>query len=99
MYTYQKGDAGLNEKAAKIVRVLTLPPVLLIFTLLLLRRQYPTGHFEASVILLCVLPLLSYPIWRAIPKLYSGGAIGTEKNGSYLFCVRVYSRILILPYS
>ncbi|MBR2834377.1 MAG: hypothetical protein IKE43_01485 [Coriobacteriales bacterium] len=63
----------MSERTAKIIRVLTLPPVLLLPALLLLHRQYPDGHIWAAILLLCGLPALSYLIWRTIPQFYHGG--------------------------
>lgn len=79
----------MNEKTAKTIRILTLPPVLLLVALLLLKNQYPPGHWGIAVTLLCVLPLLSYPVWRTIPKYYEGGR-SVQRKMAVIFFVSGY---------
>lgn len=60
-------------KFAKVLRVITIPPVMALILVFLLWRQYPPGHGAAAIFSLTLLPVLSYPVWRVIPRLYEKG--------------------------
>ena len=60
----------MNEKLAKALRILTLPPVLVLVLILLLRSQYPPLHAAIAVLTLAVFPLLAYLVWRCVPTLH-----------------------------
>ena len=57
----------MSENCAKVIRILTLPQVLVFFLILLLGDQIPPWHGGMAVVMLCVLPLLAYLYWRVIP--------------------------------
>ena len=63
----------MKERAAKAIRIITLPPVLALVLVLLLGDQYPPYHALAAVFFLTVLPASSYLVWRVIPKLHEKG--------------------------
>ena len=63
----------MNKKLAKALRILTLPPVLVLVLILLLRSQYPPLHAAIAVLTLAVFPLLAYLVWSCVPTLHRQG--------------------------
>lgn len=54
----------MSENCAKVIRIITLPQVLVFFLILLLGDQIPPWHHEMAIVLLCVVPLISYLYWH-----------------------------------
>lgn len=73
-----------KEKAAKVIRIVTAPPVLITVTLLVLWAM-DQGVFESplqlvlGIILLGAVPALAYPLQSAIPGLKDKGRDGQRK--------------------
>ena len=63
----------MKSRVSKIIRIITLPPVLALVLVTLLRNQYPQYHALAAAFFLAVLPASSYLVWRVVPKLYKKG--------------------------
>ena len=80
----------MKEKTAKLIRILTLPQLLLLIALLLLRKQYPGGHVWAAAALLCLLPLLAYPVCAVVPKLRAEGR-PMQRKLAVIFSVSGYA--------
>jgi len=60
----------MNGKLEKIMRILTLPPLVAILTaaLLWLGAGMTGGEFAAAALLLGLVPLLAYPLWEIFPN-------------------------------
>ncbi|MBR5429385.1 MAG: hypothetical protein IK116_02530 [Firmicutes bacterium] len=60
----------MNGKLEKIMRVLTLPPLVAILTaaLLWLGAGMTGAEFAAAALLLGLVPLLAYPLWELFPN-------------------------------
>ena len=70
----------MNLKIAKLIRILTLPQLMVIWTVILLHREIGTVFRALMVVLfLTVLPLLSYPLCAITPRLRAGGR-KTQRN-------------------
>ena len=69
----------MRETSAKVIRVITLPPVTAFFLILLLRGLFPAGHDRIAVALLCGLPLLTYLFWRIVPSQHEQGRKSQRK--------------------
>ena len=69
----------MSESCAKVIRIITLPQVLVFFLILLLGDQIPPWHGGMAVVMLCVLPLLAYLYWRVIPDQYEQGRKSQRK--------------------
>lgn len=54
----------MSETTAKAIRVITLPPIIALFLIILLKGYFPDGHDLMAIVLLCGLPLLSYLYWK-----------------------------------
>ena len=54
----------MSENCAKVIRIITLPQVLVFFLILLLGDQIPPWHHEMAIVLLCVVLLIPYLYWR-----------------------------------
>ncbi|MGN1181617.1 MAG: hypothetical protein ACI4SR_01330, partial [Faecalibacillus sp.] len=57
----------MKEKIAKIIRIITIPPILTLIMLLALRCSYgesfaSTQIFHLAIITLVVIPMLAYPL-------------------------------------
>lgn len=63
----------MSETTARVIRIITLPPIMALFLIILLKDYFPAGHTLAAIELLCGLPLLSYLYWRAAPEQYAQG--------------------------
>ncbi|MFA7010730.1 MAG: hypothetical protein WC240_05875, partial [Bacilli bacterium] len=69
---------GMLKKIAKIIRVITIPPVLVIVllsSLYITQEDFyaNTGEFLLSVLFLMVIPILAYPISYLIPSIRAKG--------------------------
>ncbi|MFA5765605.1 MAG: hypothetical protein WC929_05650, partial [Bacilli bacterium] len=69
---------GMLKKIAKIIRVITIPPVLVIVllsSLYITQEDFyaNTGEFLLSVVFLMVIPILAYPISYLIPSIRAKG--------------------------
>ena len=64
------GRAFMKGKAEKIMRILTLPPLVAILTagLLWAGAGMSRAEFVAAVLLLGLVPLLAYPLWELFPN-------------------------------
>lgn len=87
----EKGGA----KAAKLLRILTVPPIMALLLVSLLYAflgktafASPIRYFEA-VFTLAILPVLSYPLCRLIPSLKKRGR-KTERDISIVFSIIGY---------
>ncbi|MBR3299123.1 MAG: hypothetical protein IKI64_07960 [Clostridia bacterium] len=90
-----EGTRGIGSRAAKLLRVLTVPPLM---ALLLVTALYiglkeeafatPWRYLEA-VFTLCVLPLLAYPLCAAVPSLRALGR-KAERNTAIIFSMLGY---------
>lgn len=85
----------MEEKCAKVIRVLTVPPVFsaLLCTILYLHLSgafASSWHYFAALCFLSVLPLLSYPVCHAVPSLREKGR-KAERSLSLIFSVAGYA--------
>ena len=69
----------MSENCAKVIRIITLPQVLVFFLILLLGDQIPPWHHEMAIVLLCVVPLISYLYWHISPELREQGRKSQRK--------------------
>ena len=69
----------MSETTAKAIRVITLPPIIALFLIILLKGYFPDGHDLMAIVLLCGLPLLSYLYWKTIPGQYEQGRTSQRK--------------------
>lgn len=73
----KKNCAGVLEKIAKVIRGVTVPPVMvagLLLVLLFGADVFPTvGDFVLTLLFLAVVPVLAYPVSIALPQLRAGG--------------------------
>ena len=76
----------MSAKTAKILRIVTLPQLLVFVMILLLRDQYPKGHALAAILTLSIFPLLSYPVCKFVPALAKGGR-PTQRKTAVIFAV------------
>ena len=84
----------MKEKIAKVIRVLTTPPIFaaLLCTLLygLLSGSFASGvHYVLALVFLTALPLLAYPVAALIPALRRKGRDG-QRNLALVFSVLGY---------
>lgn len=80
----------MNVRIAKLIRILTLPQLMVIWTVILLRRELGSDFRALMVVFfLTVLPLLSYPFCAIIPRLRAGGR-KTQRNTAVAFSVAGY---------
>lgn len=78
----------MKEKAAKIVRVITVPPFLVAALIIILYFQKSDifrgiTDYTAALVFLGLFPVLVYPIWAAIPKLKEKGREG-QRNLAFI---------------
>ena len=76
--------ATMVEKLAKVIRVISVAPVLAIimFTLLFLLRPgfFANGlHYALAIVFIAALPLLAYPLQPLLPKFSSAGRKGQRE--------------------
>ena len=69
-----------KEKLAKIIRVLTIAPIMALLLLVALRIHDPEAfrgpHFILAVVFIVILPVLSYPLQRFLPRYRDRGREG-----------------------
>ncbi|MFC6314281.1 hypothetical protein ACFQHW_01680 [Lapidilactobacillus achengensis] len=73
-----------TEKLAKIIRVITVPPLLVMALLTLLWLTRPTifggqGNFWLALLWLGIFPVLAYPLQRILPHWRQGGRAAQRK--------------------
>ena len=79
---------------AKVVRVITVPP-LLIGALLVALYVYPSGVFHSlssllhALMFLAIIPALSYFVWALIPSLRKGGR-ASQRKLAFVFSILGY---------
>jgi hypothetical protein len=87
-----------NEKLAKIIRILTIPPVMALVLFIVL-FQFKESVFEnlpdfiAGVLLLVFIPALAYPLQFVIPSLKKQGRDGQRKL-AFIMSLVSYSGML-----
>ena len=74
----------MKEKTAKIIRVITVPPVLVTALILILVFSRPDIFRHVYELLLCficlaVIPVLAYPLQPVLPKYRASGREGQRK--------------------
>lgn len=80
--------SGRKDKAAKVIRVITVPPVMVLILLLVVYR-FRTGVYRdigellCSILFLMLIPVLAYPIAFAVPKLRAKGREG-QRNLAFV---------------
>lgn len=80
----------MNLRIAKLIRILTLPQLMVIWTVILLHREIGADFRALMIVLfLTVLPLLSYPLCAITPRLRAGGR-KTQRNMAVAFSVAGY---------
>ncbi|BAE82426.1 hypothetical protein [Desulfitobacterium hafniense] len=84
-----------REKAAQAVRVITVPPVMVLALLLLLFFQHKgvftsAGELLLSVFFLSVIPLLAYPFSRLFPRCKAKGRDG-QRNLAFTLSLIGYA--------
>lgn len=88
----------MSAKTAKILRIVTLPQLLVFVMILLLRDQYPKGHALAAILTLSIFPLLSYPVCKFVPALAKGGR-PTQRKTAVIFAVAGYAAGLVFSFA
>ena len=66
----------MKKAGNMLVRVITLPPLMAVAALLILRLRlglFPGSSLMMGIFFLCVLPLMAYPVCFAIPALRKKG--------------------------
>lgn len=89
----------ISRVAAKIMRIITIPPFLALILITYLyygARGYFNSPTEAFLVLLCVTicPLVAYPVCFLVPSLRRGGR---EKERSLAFVTTTIGYIFLLP--
>ena len=77
------------ERAALWIRILTVPPVLVILLSLILDAKDPAFRLWCPLVFLCAVPLVSYPVCRLVPYLHKGGR-KTQRTCALLFSLAGY---------
>lgn len=85
----------MNEKAAKFIRTITLPPLMALLMIGILWNQYPSGHAWLAILFMTVYPLLPYPLQKLSPRLSAGGR-REQRRMAVIFSVIGYIAGLIL---
>lgn len=81
-------------KYAKVIRMVTVAPIMALYTLYILHKLCPfifkgTSHYFLSQIFLVVLPLLAYPLQPFLPKFRNKGREG-QRNLAIIMAVLGY---------
>lgn len=93
----ERGSAcdSVRRKGAKLLRVLTVPPLMALFLVTALyigmgegAFRTPLRYFEA-VFALCILPILAYPLCALVPSLKKQGR-KTERSLAIVFSLLGY---------
>ena len=84
------GFSAFEKRAAKVIRILSVPPLMagvLVLILSFCRKDVFPGAREivAALLTLTVFPILAYPVARLIPALRRRGREG-ERNTAFLLC-------------
>lgn len=84
------GFSAFEKRAAKVIRILSVPPLMagvLVLILSFCRKDIFPGAREivAALLTLTVFPILAYPVARLIPALRRRGREG-ERNTAFLLC-------------
>ena len=94
----KSGKARFAYRVAKLIRILTLPPVMVAALLLLLCRRadvYASPiDLAATLFGLSILPALSYPVQIAVPALRRGGR-KTQRSLAFVFSFFGYAFALL----
>lgn len=85
----------MKEKLAKIIRIITVPPILVaeLIIVLLFRRPdifHSAVDYAVALIFLGLFPILVYPICAMIPKLKKTGREG-QRNLAFVGTVVGYT--------
>ena len=94
---------NFKKKAAKVIRIGTIPPIA-VAVLLLMLYFFKEGVFASvwelliSMAFLALIPILAYPIAWVVPKLKQMGRDG-ERNLSFAACVLGYLLAVIYGYT
>lgn len=88
-----------KEKAAKIIRIITVPPVmaLVLFIVLFLLKDNVFKRpmdFAAGVLMLVFIPILAYPLQMAIPAVKKQGRDGQRKL-AFMMSLLSYTGMLV----
>lgn len=87
-------NKSFGKILAKVIRVITVPP-LLIGALLVTLYFYPSGVFHSlsslfhALSFLAIVPALSYFVWAIIPSLRKGGR-GSQRKLAFVFSILGY---------
>lgn len=78
----------MKEKIAKIIRIITVPPLLVVALIITLYLQNPSifrdgTDYAVALVFLGLFPVLVYPIWAAVPKLKEKGREG-QRNLAFI---------------
>ena len=92
--TSSKPQRGILYAVAKVIRVVTIPPVMVGTLLLLLTHFRPdvmTNYTESLMSLLClaIIPVLAYPISYIVPSIKAKGREG-QRNLAFICSVVGY---------
>lgn len=90
---------GKKEKIAKIIRVATVPPVMVLVLLMILYSLHDGmfsgwGDLARSIFFLTVVPLLAYPLAYVIPKCKDKGREG-QRNLAFILNLVGYTAAVI----
>ena len=80
----------MKEKSAKIIRIISIPPVMVsVMFIFLILFRYDIFNSPVDIVIdiamLGVLPVLAYPISKLIPQLAEKGRDGQRKL-AFIFC-------------
>lgn len=78
----------MKEKIAKIIRIVTVPPLLVVALIITLYLQNPSifrdgTDYAVALVFLGLFPVLVYPIWAAVPRLKEKGREG-QRNLAFI---------------
>lgn len=78
----------MKERIAKIIRIITVPPLLVVALIIALYLRNPYifrdgTDYAIALVFLGLFPVLVYPIWAAIPKLKEKGREG-QRNLAFI---------------
>lgn len=91
----------MKQTIAKIVRIASLSPFTAAVTLVIMYASGIVTHYTQLIATLCcltVLPILSYPLHLAVPKLRAKGRDG-ERSLAIIFSVVGYAIITVLCFA
>ncbi len=83
-----EGGSNVLHKIAKVIRVVTVPPVMVagLLTVLLFGAEvFPAvGDYWLTLLFLALIPVAAYPVQKLIPALRAGGR-RTQRNLAFVF--------------